>query len=421
MTLDIKFQEEKPIEITFSDIQVFDNYDKGYKEGYDKGVVESYDEGYEQGETDGYANAVGKLEELTITKNGEYTPSEGNIGFSKVSADVGFVIPPFTGDLSYQFQLNKWNWFVEDYGNKIVTQDVTKCAGMFYDDTRLKSIPFEINCKEGSDIAMNSMFYNCKKLEIIPKINNCSPSDLQSIFSNCENIRNFPNDIESWFNWEDIDNGKSCYMNSMFRNCYSLRSLPMGLLKHGNPTTSPYQSIYYNGFESCYPLDEIVDLPYPYNATWTGNAFSSTFSGCLRLKNLTFETLNGKPLIVNWKSQLINLTQCGLVTKETYITSYNSGITSKTLIDSKESYQILKDNPDSWTMSYGWARYNHDSAVETINSLPDTSEYLALQGGTNTIKFTGKNGSLTDGGAINTLTEEEIAVATAKGWTVTFA
>ena len=36
-----------------------------------------------------------------------------------------------------------------------------------------------------------------------------------------------------------------------------------------------------------------------------------------------------------------------------------------------------------------------------------------------TIKFRGEAGSATDGGAINTLTEEEIAVATAKGWTVT--
>ena len=37
---------------------------------------------------------------------------------------------------------------------------------------------------------------------------------------------------------------------------------------------------------------------------------------------------------------------------------------------------------------------------------------------TNTIKFRGEAGALTDGGAINTLTEEEIAVAAAKGWTV---
>jgi hypothetical protein len=68
-----------------------------------------------------------------------------------------------------------------------------------------------------------------------------------------------------------------------------------------------------------------------------------------------------------------------------------------------------------------YCRYNHDSAVNTINSLPDTSAYLAEKGGTNTIKFRGTLGSKTDGGAINTLTEEEIAVATAKGWTVTLS
>ena len=56
----------------------------------------------------------------------------------------------------------------------------------------------------------------------------------------------------------------------------------------------------------------------------------------------------------------------------------------------------------------------------TINCLPDTAAYLASAGGTNTIKFKGGAGSSTDGGAINTMTEEEIAVAAAKGWTVTF-
>lgn len=84
------------------------------------------------------------------------------------------------------------------------------------------------------------------------------------------------------------------------------------------------------------------------------------------------------------------------------------------------SYFKVTYNDKQYNPSILTARYNHDSAVETLNSLPDTSEYLATAGGTNTIKFKGVQGALTDGGAINTLTEEEIAVATAKGWTVTF-
>jgi hypothetical protein len=100
------------------------------------------------------------------------------------------------------------------------------------------------------------------------------------------------------------------------------------------------------------------------------------------------------------------------------LTGYNTGLTEDTRITNDDNYQLLKNNPDSWTTLEKYSRYNHDSAVRTINSLPDTSAYLASAGGTNTIKFKGTSGSATDGGAINTLTEEEIAVATAKGWTV---
>ena len=98
----------------------------------------------------------------------------------------------------------------------------------------------------------------------------------------------------------------------------------------------------------------------------------------------------------------------------------NYGMPSDTKISNDATYQLLKDNEDAWAEGKAYSRYNHDSAVETINTLPDTSAYLAESGGTtNIIKFTGASGSATDGGAINTLTEAEIAVAAAKGWTVT--
>lgn len=57
------------------------------------------------------------------------------------------------------------------------------------------------------------------------------------------------------------------------------------------------------------------------------------------------------------------------------------------------------------------------SAVETLSTVPQITNAR----GTPTIKFKGNAGSATDGGAINTMTPEEIAVAAAKGWTVIFA
>ena len=108
------------------------------------------------------------------------------------------------------------------------------------------------------------------------------------------------------------------------------------------------------------------------------------------------------------------------------------GIQNNDLEAAKIRYNELKQY-DDWHCTTGgvvtyngsriylgllFSRYNHDSMVDTINSLPDTSAYLAEKGGTNTIEFAKYQGDLTDGGGTSNLTEEEIAVATAKGWTV---
>ena len=130
---------------------------------------------------------------------------------------------------------------------------------------------------------------------------------------------------------------------------------------------------------------------------------------------------NSLPYSCNWKNQVINLSYIGYSSGIDQICNYNSGITQDKNVINNTTYQALKNDPDWFTCDYSYSRYNHDSAVRTINSLPDTSSYLATAGGTNTIKFNQLSGVNTDGGAINTLTDAEIAVATAKGWTVTFA
>jgi hypothetical protein len=101
---------------------------------------------------------------------------------------------------------------------------------------------------------------------------------------------------------------------------------------------------------------------------------------------------------------------------ENYVIGYNSGITEATRIVDDESYQLLKDHPDSWTTDVAYSRYNKESAIRTIASLPDCS----AASGTNTIKFKGPAGSKTDGGAINTLDNSQIAIAAAKKWTVAY-
>lgn len=329
----------------------------------------------------------------------------------------------FTGSASYMFAYKCWDWFIEKFGDRITTKDLTYCNYVFK-DSNIETIPFEINCKSGISHTIEFMFDGAQYLTEVPKINNCKPSSARNLFYGCKRLRYLPEDIADWFDWSNIEsqtNGSNGPRNQTFYNCYSLRSIPMEFLNHVNKNSSYNNSIYSNGFTNCYALDEIVGLPAPYTSTWTSNAFASTFSGCNRLKNMTF-ALNpstNAPYVMNWKTQTIDLSlYVGYANGWGGI--YNDGIDAATKrIKDDATYQALKNDPDWYTTSVEYSRYNHDSAVATINSLPDTSAYLASAGGTNTIKFKGTAGSATDGGAINTLTEEEIAVATAKGWTVT--
>ena len=371
------------------------------------------------------------IEENGIYNAEEYTDGEYQ-GFFEVEVNVptgGGDLPEeafaVTGNCQYRFANNGWNWFIENYGNQISTKNITDLGFMFSWSDTLQEIPFEINMNSASTASATQLFYGNKSLLSVPKINNFKPENMGSMFYDCYRIREIPSDFcENW-NWSYMDtstNGYGCNRSKTFQNCYSLRSFPMEFLAHGCPMGQNSYSIYYYTFNYCYVLDEIVDLPFPhYNRAWTTNVFSSTFTLCGRLKKLTFALQeDGTPYTMQWKNQTIELqTNVGRSNQNSSVTGYNSGITADKLVTDDATYQALKNDPDWWTLKDEYSRYNHDSAVETINSLPDTSAYLAANGGTNTIKFKGIYGSATDGGAINTLTEEEIAVAAAKGWTVT--
>ena len=388
---------------------------------------------YKPSEMAGAIEAIqtdGTVEALDITANGTYTAPDGVDGYNPITVNVpqdgsppdeAFVIK---GDCSYRFAYNSWNWFISTYGNRITTQ-IDSAYYMFSYSGDLEEIPFELNFT-GSFNNIERLFGYCYRLKTIPKINNCQPTLTSYLFYSCRMLKNLPDDIESWFDWSNLDNKDIVYgaiQNSMFDGCNSLRSIPMGFLNHGSTKTASTQCIYKEAFFACCALDEIIGLPFPHkDAEWTSNAFRNTFYNCFRLKNMTFALSDGQPYVMKWKSQTIDLTGKGIVTGTVNdIISYNSGITADKEVKDDATYQALKDDPDWFTSLTMYSRYNHDSAVATINSLPDTSAYLATAGGTNTIKFTGIAGSATDGGAINTLTEEEIAVAAAKGWTVTLS
>ena len=325
------------------------------------------------------------------------------------------------GDCQYRFANGGWDWFIEQCGEEIITENLQSAEYMFY-KTGVKKVPFDINCDLNRTVFLNNIF-NDTRLEELPKLV-ARQSDMKAMFKDSSFLKEIPEVYFDNFDWSYITNLTSGYsgnMSAMFSGCYSLRYIPVHKLK-SNPKITNMYSYFYNGFYGCFCLDELVDFPLPFTGAWTNDAFYHGFGGIHRLKRLTFALNEGQPCVMNWKGQTIDLSSgVGYVDSRydrDYMLNYNSGITADKEVTDDATYQALKNDPDWFTCDIAYSRYNHDSAVETINSLPDTSAYLAANGGTNTIKFKGAAGSATDGGAINTLTEAEIAVAAAKGWTV---
>ena len=345
-----------------------------------------------------------------------------------------------TGDCASMFSNGKWAWYLDMYRDKVTTEEITKADNMF-SGSEIEEIPFDLNFKGNSYENQNAIFQLCTKLKKISgKIVNMYPAQLQNFFNSDTLLQEIPEFVN--LNMNRIYTYGYSNLSSIFTNCSSLRRIPEELLKqlYTPMATSHYYTVFYNGFYTCYALDELIGLN-PQSGALTSNTFITTFNECRRLKEIIFATQeDGTPYEVQWKSQTIDLTKnvghFNFTTNEwtessinsginsSNICTYNSGITKDKVIYDETTYAALKDDPDAFCMNNNtnkcaYSRYNHDSAVNTINSLPDTSAYLAANGGINTIKFLGAAGSATDGGAINTLTEEEIAVATAKGWTVT--
>lgn len=306
--------------------------------------------------------------------------------------------------------------YITLFSNTISTRDITDTTYMFKDST-LKKVPFAINMDVSSYRNMPYMFRGAQLTEL-PAIPQAYPNAMPEFCRDCNYLRNIPEDYFDNWNFSRIQSNAYCDSGSVFRGCTSLRNAPEHFLKNlpGIQTSNSYSAYAYL-FRYCYALDEVRGLGIQ-NAKITSNCFRDTFLDCSRVKDIIFRTNeDGTPITANWSNQAISLTSnVGYAPMRDYIISNNSGITADKEVTDDASYEALKNDPDWFTLNFRYSRYNHDSAVNTINSLPDCSS-----GTSNTITFTGVAGSSTDGGAINTLTEAEIAVAAAKGWTVTLS
>ena len=410
------------------------------------------------------------VESKEITANGTYTPPQGVDGFNNVVVNVASSgggkakrLELTNGGQQYLFN----NYFLDllDYGCEVVCKSPSypfsfvnfAPGGKPYHAFPIQSISGE-NVDKFASLKINvegcrlgfgttEMFYEQQYITHLPQIvgNHLlytgSPPQCTRMFSGCHRLQDIPDNyiglmFHSWdgSSYLPDDLYTDIYPYEMFRECYGLRKIPTTFSStfHKKRFNRYDKTPQYLAFWDCYSLDEVVDFPVvdtqDINNPYTDNSFYSTFNNCQRLKRLTFkldeqshtegnETITVySPVTAYWKNQTIDLagTKVGYGGSGRY---YNKTIFAlDNFVDNDAKYQALKDTENWWTEDIAYSRYNHNSAVETINTLPQIpSNYTDA---VNTIKFNGASGSATDGGAINTLTQEEIAVATAKGWTV---
>lgn len=335
-----------------------------------------------------------------------------------------------TGSATKAFTGQFARYAVEHFADYISTNNLISIMDLAAGTTTITHIPCDLNmypdyyATKYADLAMERAFYNAQGLQEVPRINNGAPGldGLCEFFNGCSNLREIPDDYGEGWDWTRLQKSGQSRLNAIFATCFSLRNFPSTFAKniYGRYDQGNY-TLYSAMANYCYVLDEITNLVVIPNSL-SNNPFINTINQNYRLKNFTFEiNEDGSPKTAKWSKAVLDFTQrVGYGPSGTsWVVDYNSGITVDKEVKDDATYQALKNDPDWFTCKVEYSRYNHDSAVATINSLPDTTAYLAEKGGTNTIKFKGAAGSATDGGAINTLTEEEIAVAAAKGWTVT--
>ena len=269
-----------------------------------------------------------------------------------------------------------------------VTSNVTTMTNMFYDCGNLTSLEGIETWNTSNVTDMSYMFYSCKKLTSLEGIENWNTSNVTNMyitFYNCSNLTSL--DLSGW------DTSKVTNMGSMFKNCTGLTNLNVSNFDVSK--ISSMKEMFYN----CNNLTSLEGIE-----NWnTSNVTNMTymFAYCFNLTSLDLSVfVTSNVIYMNgvfcYCTGLTSLNVSGWDTSNvTDMTSMFTGCSNLTSLDSMTN------------ISVGLALSNTN--LDT-SSLLDVIDNLATVTATKTLKL----GTT----LLAKLTEEQIAVATNKGWTV---
>lgn len=351
-----------------------------------------------------------------------YTPAEMATAISSIQTGGGG--GPTADDLTFTGDLTKFNYYgrmsklIKKYGSQMSFNYVSHMDNAFQgNDTPNSDFSnWTINLSNGASLMQT--FSSNSSIKKLPKFAGGSINSCASMFYDFQG-ENIPDDLftNTIFNLTNTSNR----YESVFYNCNYLKKVPLwfsnAAFNTANFTFISYINIYTQTFRHCWQLNEII-MPLVLSPVYLNqNCFDSTFSDTHNARKIVFApSPDSTNESCNWKNQVIDLSiSVGYGERDNNVAVRGD---DKKIYDAT-TYAALKNDPNAWTKNLEYSFYNHDSALETLNSLPYTGNH-ASQSSPNIIKFKGESGSATDSGAINTLTTAEIAQAANRCWSVSY-
>jgi hypothetical protein len=287
----------------------------------------------------------------------------------------------------------------------IKTDKGTVFDSMFQGCSSLRSIPDTIKTDKGT--SFSNMFYCCSNLISIPDtIKTDKGTVFGSMFRECNNLVTIP---------DSINTEKGTNLSYMFYRCSNLRSIP-DTVKTDESTNVSYM------FQDCSSLTEI-----PSFNTHKSTSLGSMFSGCVSLKEIKYldttssTSYGASSIFSSTKLQSIknfklgkNISS-GLFTtfESTFLTDISidiSGCTGSNINTGFVNYCPKITNFESLGTIDGAINFSNCTLL-TYESLMNVLNSLSPVTSTKTLKLGAEN--------LAKLTEEEIAIGTDKGWSIT--
>ena len=314
------------------------------------------------------------------------------------------------------------------------TSNVTSFSTMFSNCNSLLYCP-KYNTSSGTTHLR--MFQNCYSLKYLPDIDLSSTTNLQEFAEGCTQLIEIPDALAA-----SID--ASCLtVNQMFNACDSLRECPAMNLSGCTNFTSMFAScfnltkvgqlqtgsgtIFTSMFVSCNSLQEI-----PLIDTSSGTIFTTMFSGCSSLLRVPELDLSSGTTFTSMFASCSSLRRIDYAMNTSSGTIFNSMFSTCTGLmripdldlSSVTSNTGIDSNATTGRMCYLCYNLSDGTFVGATRAisllgckfgqaqLVDIFNALGTAAGTQVIDITQNPGAIL-------LTEEERAIATGKGWTIT--